>query len=115
MSGSTLGREEEGVEPPALRRLRRLVTVLTAVLILGVITVVGLLVIRLSMLKPSAPVLPAEVVLPAGETAGAVTFGSGWVAVVTRDAAGRERIRVQGRDGAALGTLEIGAAGEPGK
>lgn len=106
MSGSNL---EEGPEPPALRRLRRLVTALTAVLIVGVITVVGLLVIRLSLLKPSLPALPSAVTLPAGETAGAVTFGTGWVAVVTRDAAGQERIRVQSTEGAPLGELAISA------
>lgn len=110
--GSNLGSAEEGQEPPALRRLRRLVTTLTAVLIVGVITVVGLLVIRLSLLKPSLPVLPAALSLPAGETAGAVTFGTGWVAVVTRDAAGQERIRVLSPDGAPLGDVEI-AKGAP--
>ena len=105
--GSNLGSAEEGPEPPALRRLRRLVTTLTAVLILGVITVVGLLVIRLAQLRPSQPALPAALSLPAGETPGAVTFGTGWVAVVTRDAEGRERIRVMSPDGAPLGDMEI--------
>lgn len=80
-------------EPRRLRQLRRLVTLLTATLILGVITIVVLLVIRLSALG-SGPEMPGGITLPAGEKAEAVTIGTGWIAVVTVDAAGRERIRV---------------------
>lgn len=86
--------DEDFPEPPRLRQLRRLVTLLTLTLIAGVITVVALLVIRLSSLERRAPALPPAVALPAGETALAVTLGDGWVAVVTADAAGRERIRL---------------------
>ena len=72
-------------EPPRLRQLRRLVTALTATLILGVITIVVLLVIRLGPL--AAPVsLPRELALPPGESARAVTLGEGWIAVVTVEA-----------------------------
>jgi hypothetical protein len=68
---------------------------LTATLILGVITVVALLVIRLSAFQPApSPVLPEALVLPSDEAAQAVTLGTGWIAVVTRDAAGQEHIRV---------------------
>ncbi len=88
--------DEEFPEPPRLRRLRRLVTLLTATLIVGVITIVGLLVIRLTTL-PQISDLPAEINLPAGERASAVTLGSDWLAVVTVDRAGRERIRVLDR------------------
>ena len=73
-----------------------LVTALTATLILGVIAIVALLVIRLAP-GPALPALPAEVRLPAGESARAVTLGDGWLAVVTVDAEGRERIRVLDR------------------
>lgn len=76
-----------------LRRLRRLVTALTITLILGVITIVVLLVIRLAGMTPP-PDLPATVALPPGEEATAMTRGEGWVAVVTIDARGAERIRV---------------------
>jgi hypothetical protein len=101
--------DEDFPEPPRLRRLRRLVTLLTATLIGGVIAIVGLLVIRLSAL-PSAPPLPPEVALPAGESARAVTFGDGWLAVVTVDGAGRERIRIlDGASGAERAVAEIGA------
>jgi hypothetical protein len=81
MTGAPL---EEPELPPSLRFLRRLVTVLTITMIVGVITVVGLLVTR--MPRPIAgPVLPAALVLPDGAKATAVTMGTGWIAVVTTD------------------------------
>ncbi|GIX14068.1 MAG: hypothetical protein KatS3mg118_2027 [Paracoccaceae bacterium] len=87
--------EDELPEPPRLRLLRRMVTALTGVLIIAVITVVALLVIRLTQTPPPAlPQLPSAVTLPAGETAEAVTFGRGWVLVVTRDREGRQRARI---------------------
>jgi hypothetical protein len=113
MSGATSGGNgDDWPEPPRLRALRRLVTALTATLILGVITVVALLVIRLAALGPApAPALPEAVALPAGETARAVTFGTGWIAVVTVDAAGVERIRVlDAASGAERGAVEIAPA-----
>ena len=64
--------------------LRRLVTVLTATMILGVLTIVVLLVIRLQ--TPALPSLPERITLPEGVTAEAVTFGPNWIAVVTDDA-----------------------------
>jgi hypothetical protein len=82
-------------EPRHLRNLRWLVSVLTVTLILGVITIVVLLVIRLNAFTASSgPGLPATVEIPAGETTRAVTLGTGWIAVVTVDEAGQERIRV---------------------
>ena len=57
-------------------------TTLTVVMIGGLVVVISLLVIRLSADGPS---LPADLTLPAGVTAQAVTFGQGWVAVVTTD------------------------------
>jgi hypothetical protein len=65
--------------------LRRLVTVLTAVMILGVVTVVALLVIRLQAPAPAAPPLPEAIALPDGATATAFTQGRDWYAVVTDD------------------------------
>jgi hypothetical protein len=108
MAGRTPGTEDADYpEPRRLRRLRRLVTVLTATLIVGVITIVGLLVIRLAPL--SRPVaLPPAVRLPDGETARAVTLGSDWLAVVTVDGEGRERIRVIDRaTGVTRGLAEV--------
>ena len=75
--------------PLSLRLLRALVMVLMVVMIFGVITVVWLLVTRMpggqgSLTDGSLPpVLPASLTLPAGARALAVTFGAGWIAVVT--------------------------------
>ena len=105
MSGATPG--EDYPEPPRLRRLRRLVTLLTATLIVGIVMIVGLTAIRLAHVG-RVPDLPAEIRLPAGERAGAVTFGSDWLAVVTVDGAGRERIRVLDRaTGTERATIEV--------
>jgi len=74
--------EQEIEEPAQLRFLRRLVTVLTAVMIGGVVLIIALLVIRLNE-KPS--VLPESVVLPEGVEAKAVTMGENWYAIVTQN------------------------------
>ena len=52
------------------------------VMIGGVITIVGLLVTRMS---PQALPLPETITLPDGAKAQAVTAGDGWYAVVTTD------------------------------
>ncbi len=51
-------------------------------MICGLLVVVALLVIRLSDVGPD---LPENVRLPEGVHAQAVTFGKGWIAVVTKD------------------------------
>jgi Flp pilus assembly protein protease CpaA len=82
--------------PPSLRLLKWLVILLTLSMIGGVITVVGLIVTRMpTTLGASAPQVPADVALPEGKTAAAVTFGQGWTAVVTTD----DHILVFGSDG----------------
>lgn len=58
-------------------------TVLTAVMILGVVAIVALLVIRLQAPGPAALPLPETIVLPEGAAARAFTQGSDWYAVVT--------------------------------
>lgn len=84
-----------------------MVLALTATLIAGVIAIVLLLVIRLQAV-PAPVALPAEVRLPAGEDARAVTLGGDWLAVVTVDGVGQERIRVLDRaSGAERATVEI--------
>ena len=70
-------------EPANLRFLRRLVTVLTATMILGIAAVVVLMALRLQ--APSRPLLPDEVSLDPGISAVAFTQGQGWYAVVTSD------------------------------
>ncbi|WP_374641947.1 DUF6476 family protein [Tabrizicola sp.] len=82
--------------PPSLRLLKWLVIVLTLTMIGGVITVVALLVTRMPQaLGTPAPGLPEGFALPDGARAQAVTFGEGWIAVVTAD----DRLLVFGRDG----------------
>lgn len=68
----------------------------------GVIAVVWLLVTRLPGATAPPPRLPEDIVLPAGETASAVTFGEGWFAVVTRSG----RLLVYGADGTLRQTVE---------
>ncbi|MCB6178816.1 DUF6476 family protein [Rhodobacter sp. Har01] len=74
---------EEGSLPPSLRILKGLVILLTVSMIVAVLTVVFLLVTRMPKAFTSLPKLPESVVLPAGETAEAITFGKTWFAVVT--------------------------------
>jgi Flp pilus assembly protein protease CpaA len=82
--------------PPSLRFLKWLVILLTLTMIGGVITVVGLLVTRMPQaFSAPAPALPEGFSLPEGAEAEAVTFGTGWIAVVTTD----DRILIFGRDG----------------
>lgn len=81
--------------------------VLTLTMIGGVITVVGLLVTRLPQALSAAPQLPATIRLPEGFEARAVTFGSGWVAVVASDGT-TERILVFAPDGRLRQEMAIG-------
>ena len=69
--------------PPDLRFLRTLVTILTGVMIVGLITVVALLVTRL----PGAAItLPERLALPPGAEVVAVTQApSYWIATTTDD------------------------------
>tara|TARA_R110000787_G_scaffold232660_4_gene339740 strand:- start:508 stop:792 length:285 start_codon:yes stop_codon:yes gene_type:complete len=71
---------DELSEPANLRFLRRMVTVLTTIMIVGVVIVIGLLVTRLSR---DTPVLPDQIALPDGAKPVAFTQGAGWYAVVT--------------------------------
>ena len=66
--------------PPSLRLLKRLVTTLTVVMILGFLVLIAALVIRLN----AAPLpLPDQISLPDGVNAVAFTQGTDWFAVVT--------------------------------
>jgi len=71
--------------PPSLRLLKGLVIVLMITMIVGVITVVGLLVTRMPNANAVAPALPAELQMPQGAVPQAVTMGAGWIGVVTTD------------------------------
>ena len=62
--------------------LRRLVTVLTGVMIVGFLVLIALFVTRLWGTAPAIP-LPDTITLPDGTTPTAFTRGSNWYAVVT--------------------------------
>lgn len=84
--------------------------ILTLTMIGGVITVVGLIVTRMPQaFTAAAPTMPAEVRLPAGTEAAAVTFGTGWIAIVTAD----DRILIYGRDGTLRQEVQISPAPGP--
>jgi hypothetical protein len=75
-------------EPANLRFLRILVTILTASMIAGLVTIIVLIVIRVpNVVRTVAdPVpLPDAITLPDGSEARAFTMGSDWYAVVTAD------------------------------
>lgn len=74
--------EDELPEPPSLRFLRLLVTGLTAVMVAGLLLILGLIWHRYSNAR--AP-LPEVITLPDGATATAYTQGADWYAVVTAD------------------------------
>jgi Family of unknown function (DUF6476) len=86
-----------------LRFLKILVTVLAGTMIVGLIILIALIVIRFPSSAPR-PALPDAIALPAGTKAEAVTFGRGWVAVVTdadeivifdvKTGAERQRVRI---------------------
>lgn len=89
--------------------LKALVIVLTLTMIGGVITVVSLLVTRMPQAMHTGPDLPASLEMPTGATASAVTFGKGWVAVVTTD----NRILVFAQNGKLRQELTLDAGGVP--
>lgn len=93
--------DEELPEPIALRRLRLLVTTLLIVLIVGFVTIVVTLVIRLSadgvigdVGQMAGPVGAEALILPEGEVISSVGQGAGTVLVVTRGVDGAETLRV---------------------
>ncbi|WP_195820696.1 DUF6476 family protein [Roseobacter sp. MH60115] len=80
MDSPELRPEDEGQEPANLRFLRRLVTVLTATMIGGVLLIIFLIVMRFN---DPAPNLPTEITLPGDARAISFTQGPDWYAVVT--------------------------------
>ena len=76
-------------------------------MIIGLITIIGLFVIRFPGDPSAGPALPSNLALPAGARAEAVTFGKGWIAVVT-DA--NDILIFDPASGALTRTVHIGAA-----
>ena len=70
----------EPQEPGNLKFLRRLVTVLTATMIAGVLVIITLIVIRFYDVPPP---LPEDIALPDGVSAVSFTQGPDWLAIVT--------------------------------
>jgi len=75
--------DSQPVDPGLVKYLRLLVTVLTAVMIIGFLVIVFLFVTRFS--DAFSPELPDVITLPDGTTPTAFTRGNGWYAVVTKD------------------------------
>ncbi len=88
------------MSPATLKFLARLVTVLTATMILGLLVIVGLLVTRFwsEPEQPALPPLPKAITLPEDARATAFTQGESWYAVVTDDG----RILIYDRENGAL-------------
>ncbi|MDA0224199.1 MAG: DUF6476 family protein [Proteobacteria bacterium] len=79
---------ENTTEPANLRFLRILVTILTASMIAGLVTIIILIVIRVPNVIRTVddPIpLPAEITLPDGSTAAAFTQGGDWYAIITTE------------------------------
>jgi hypothetical protein len=73
--------------PRDLRFLKLLVATLTGVMILGLLTLVGLIALRLPAPSAPLPVLPQGLTLPDGATPAALTFTARRLIVVTQDGA----------------------------
>ncbi|MEM7271127.1 MAG: DUF6476 family protein [Pseudomonadota bacterium] len=100
---------EDWREVPQLRSLRRLVSALTMVLILGMIAVAAALIWRISS-EPTrgAAVSVESVTLPTGEAITASGAGPEALSFITRDGAGVERMRLfDPETGAPTGVVEI--------
>ena len=91
------------IEPANLKFLRRLVTVLTGTMIVGVVVIIGLLVMRINA-KPAVVALPSSITLPDGTHASNYTMGAGWYAVVTT---GNEILIFDQDSGALRQTIQI--------
>jgi len=86
---------DNGSLPPQLIFLKRLVTALGVVMIVGFLVLIAALVIRLN--ADPLP-LPERITLPEGVTATSFTQGADWFAVVTSD----NRILIYDRTTSAL-------------
>jgi hypothetical protein len=98
---------EDLPEPPRIRALRRLVTTLTVVLILGMVTIAVTLVLRITRTPAPAPapasvLWPDRIALPVGERITASGFGQGLLMLVTEDEAGAARLRLYDPETGAL-------------
>ncbi|VVS98072.1 conserved hypothetical protein [Roseovarius sp. EC-HK134] len=86
------------VSPATLKFLARLVTLLTATMVVGLIVIIGLFVTRFWGEDRGALSLPDSLTLPEGTRATAFTQGPDWIAIVTED----NRILIYDRTGSTL-------------
>ena len=84
------------VDPALLIFLRRLVTILTGTMIVGLLVIIALFVIKFSggFSGGGGPDLPKTITLPNGTEATAFTQGPDWYAIITAD----DRILIYDRD-----------------
>jgi hypothetical protein len=94
---------QKPLHPSELRFIKRLVVVLTSVMIVGLILILGLLVTRLAR-APMPFALPDGVRLPDGARAQAVTLSHRYVLVLTDDAS---VLLFDREDGAFLGRMVL--------
>lgn len=87
--------DDDQTLPPQLKYLKRLVTALSVVMIVGFVVLIAALVIRLY--ADPLP-LPDRITLPTGVSAQAFTQGTDWFAVVTSD----DRILIYDRASSSL-------------
>lgn len=99
--------EPAAVSLPEVRFLKILVTVLTAVMIFGLVAVIGLLVTRLGGVGApgtALPALPSRIALPDGMKAEAVTVAKEFTIVVTD----RDSVLLFRPDGTLVRAVPIG-------
>jgi hypothetical protein len=97
MAQPPIPQDDDLPEPPQIRRLRLLVSLLIVVLIGGMLVVVVAMVIRLGSIGAPprlAPVTAEAIALPAGAEVVAVGQGGAGVLILTRDAGDAETLRV---------------------
>lgn len=87
--------------PGSLKLLKGLVTVLTAVMIVGFIVLIAVFVTRFP--RAASVTVPEQITLPDGTGATAYTQGPDWYAVVTDD----QQILIFNRDGSLRQQIEI--------
>ncbi len=90
-------------EPGHLRFLRLLVTVLTAVMIIGFVVLIGFLVTRFPGTGTIALPLPDQITLPEGTTPVAFTQAADWYAIVT----GSDEILIYSLDGDVMQRIAV--------
>ncbi len=110
MAAPHKGDGEDWGELPQFRTLRRLITVLTATLILGMMTIAGILAWRIASepARPAvAPITADEVALPAGATIIAAGATAGALTVAIRENGAESLLVFDAATGALIKRLAI--------